>query len=126
MLGFGSFKKVYKCFDQEEGTEVAWCVVDFGQISEQTKKRVRNEFKVWKDIVHPNIVALQDTWFDKKNDQVVFITEMFDGGNLRSFLKEKGKQRVGTIKKWGKQILMALAFLHENMISHRDIKSENI
>lgn len=71
-------------------------------------------------------MSLHDTWFDKTNEKVVFITELLDGGNLKCFLREKGVQRKNTIKKWCKQILSGIQFLHEQNISHRDIKSENV
>jgi len=75
---------------------------------------------------NPYIVKLYDTWFDKKLEKVVFITELLDAGNLKTFLLDKGEQRKSTIKKWSKQILQGIQFLHDKNISHRDIKSENI
>jgi len=74
----------------------------------------------------PGLCELIDCWFDKLTNKVVFITELFDGGNLKNFLKEKGSQRISTVKKWFKSLLDSINYMHEQSVSHRDIKSENI
>jgi len=105
---------------------VAWCNIDLTDLNKGEKDRIRNEFNLWKQMKHPGLCELIDCWFDKNGNKVVFITELFDGGNLKTFVKEKGAQRLSTIKKWFKQMLESINFLHNENVSHRDIKSENI
>jgi WNK lysine deficient protein kinase len=99
---------VYKGFDREEGIEVAWCDIDLSDLKKSEKDRVRNEFNLWKNMNNPGLCELIDCWFDKYINKVVFITELFDGGNLKTFLKEKGLQRLSTVKKWFKSLLESI------------------
>lgn len=128
VLGEGTFKKVYKAIDQEEGREVAWNEVKMGERGSDGSERASfaNEIALLKSISHPNILRIFDYWFTC--DSFVFITELMTGGTLRQYISSIGDLNVRLIKRWGRQILEGLVYLHsqEPPIIHRDIKCENI
>ncbi|KAH9412293.1 serine/threonine-protein kinase [Ordospora pajunii] len=128
ILGEGSFKKVYKAIDQEEGKEVAWNEIKMGGRACDGKERVlfANEIGLLKSISHPNILKIFDYWFTA--DSFIFITELMSGGTLRQYISEIGDLYVKLIKKWGRHILEGLVYMHSQdpPIIHRDIKCENI
>ncbi|AFN82996.1 Ser/Thr protein kinase [Encephalitozoon romaleae SJ-2008] len=128
ILGEGTFKKVYKAIDQEEGKEVAWNEIKISEKGQDCKERTlfANEIGLLKSISHPNILRILDYWFTP--DSFIFITELMSGGTLREYIAEIGDLNVKLIKKWGRSILEGLVYLHGQNppIIHRDIKCENI
>ena len=79
-----------------------------------------------KQLDHPNIVKYYTGWYDKEKKKVIIITEMVSGGSLKQNIKSIRSPRLRLLKKWIKEILSGLAYLHSKKIIHRDIKSENI
>uniref|UniRef100_A0A1X7UD98 Protein kinase domain-containing protein n=1 Tax=Amphimedon queenslandica TaxID=400682 RepID=A0A1X7UD98_AMPQE len=84
--------------------------------------------------VHQNIVNFYDFWHDKVNskDRLVFITEYITSGSLAQFLK-KNKRVKGTNsisdkiwRRWCRQILSALSYLHKNEIIHGNLSLASI
>lgn len=128
LLGEGAFKKVYKAIDQEEGKEVAWNEVKIteNEYYNEEKTTFSKEIALLKRISHPNILKIFDYWFTHEN--FIFITEMMTGGTLREYIASIGDLNIKLIKKWSRQILEGLEYLHSQdpPIIHRDIKCENI
>jgi len=52
--------------------------------------------------------------------------DLIQGTNLMEFVKEEGKLCEGTARKFMKQLLGAIEYLHYKEVCHRDIKPENI
>ena len=78
-----------------------------------------------KTLNHPNIIKYYSCWLDQNNQKVILITEFFTGGNLKQHLKISKPLRLRVIKKWIKEILNGLIYLHSKDIIHRDIKCDN-
>lgn len=85
VLGRGAFKTVYKAFDEFEGLEVAWNQVKVNDLSASPteKERLFAEIRVLKQLKHKNIMSFMDNWWDTKNMNINFITELFTSGTLR-------------------------------------------
>ena len=79
-----------------------------------------------KQLNHPNIVQYITGWFDMKKQRVIIITELVSGGSLKQNLKSIRSPRLRLLKKWIREILSGLAYLHSKKIIHRDIKCDNI
>ncbi|KAL3521486.1 hypothetical protein ACH5RR_019635 [Cinchona calisaya] len=135
VLGRGGFKKVYKGFDQENGTEVAWYQINLHEsaaASEDLPKfteSLLSEAALMKSLKHNNIIKCYSSWVDKVNMNMNMITELFMSGTLRQFrLKHKSLNINKVIKNWARQILKGLHYLHSQNppIVHRDLKCDNI
>lgn len=128
ILGEGSYKIVTKAVDEEEGKDVAYNEVKLCVYEEETKTKTSfsKEIALLKNMNHPYIIKILDYWFT--DDNFVFITELMTGGTLRDYITKFGPLNKRLIKKWGRQILEGLKYLHtqEPVIIHRDIKNENI
>jgi WNK lysine deficient protein kinase len=129
LLGTGATKKVYKGYDTHKGIEIAWNIIDVSSVPESLRMQIITEIKILescKDSSNYHIIKLYNNWFVKEREEVVLITEIYLSGTIQSFINRVKKIKIKTIKKWCKQILIALNFLHKNDIIHRDIKCSNI
>merc|ERR1719261_1547818 len=82
------------------------------------RKDAANEVKVLSSLKHPYIVAYKDSFM-----------EYADGGDLFTKVQKARKSMTKfpeqTILRWFTQALLALKFIHDKHILHRDLKSQN-
>ncbi|KAJ6811763.1 putative serine/threonine-protein kinase WNK11 [Iris pallida] len=130
LLGAGAVKRVYRGFDQEEGIEVAWNQVRISSLSKNMSmvERLFSEVRLLRSLRHENIIALYSVWFDKEPNNLNFITEVCTSGNLRDYRKRHRHVSTKALKKWSRQILLGLEYLHNHdpCIIHRDLNCSNI
>ncbi|KAI5409123.1 putative serine/threonine-protein kinase wnk11, variant 2 [Lathyrus oleraceus] len=130
LLGSGAVKKVYRAFDQEEGIEVAWNQVKLRNFSKDPAMvdRLYSEVRLLRSMTNKNIIALYSVWRDEKHNTLNFITEVCTSGNLREYRKKHKHVSVRALKKWSKQILEGLNYLHvhDPCIIHRDLNCSNV
>ena len=126
MLGIGTFKKIYKGYDYNLGREVAWCEINMEQGNTQNISLIIKNIENIIKLKHPNLLDYIAVYYKEDTNKVIIITELLQGGNLKEYRKYQKKLKVKLVKKWLKQILSALDFLHSNNLIHHDIKSKNI
>ncbi|KAK8705967.1 hypothetical protein V6N13_049551 [Hibiscus sabdariffa] len=130
LLGCGAVKKVYRAFDQEEGIEVAWNQVKLRNFSDDQSMidRLYSEVRLLRSLTNNNIISLYNVWRDEEHNTLNFITEVCTSGNLREYRKKHRQVSMKALKKWSKQILKGLNYLHshEPCIIHRDLNCSNV
>uniref|UniRef100_H0WWM2 Calcium/calmodulin dependent protein kinase IV n=2 Tax=Otolemur garnettii TaxID=30611 RepID=H0WWM2_OTOGA len=88
------------------------------------KKIVRTEIGVLLRLSHPNIIKLKEIF--ETPTEISLVLELVTGGELFDRIVEKGYYSERDAADAVKQILEAVAYLHENGIVHRDLKPENL
>ena len=87
-----------------------------------SRVRFLTEIDTLCNLDHPNIIKFKEAAQDPKN--VHLVLELVDGVPLSTYLNKTASE--DTLRKIFTQILEALQQCHEQCISHRDIKLENI
>ncbi|KAK1357885.1 putative serine/threonine-protein kinase WNK3 [Heracleum sosnowskyi] len=130
VLGKGAFKKVYRAFDELEGIEIAWNQVKVADLLRNSDDldRLYSEVHLLKTLKHKNIIKFYNSWVDTKSENINFITEIFTSGTLRQYRKKHKHVDLRALKKWSRQILEGLSYLHSHdpPVIHRDLKCDNI
>ncbi len=83
------------------------------------------EFSWLSTLNHPNVVKLYDTF--SEGDLRYFSMEVVEGKPIRKwFSEEKSPERWDKLRHVLSQAALAVAFLHDHEVLHRDIKSSNL
>uniref|UniRef100_A0A8C1HBG7 Calcium/calmodulin-dependent protein kinase type IV n=2 Tax=Cyprinus carpio TaxID=7962 RepID=A0A8C1HBG7_CYPCA len=116
----GATSVVFRC--EEKQTEKPYAV----KVLKKTidKKIVRTEIGVLLRLSHPNIIRLKEIF--ETEMEIFLILELVTGGELFDRIVERGYYSERDAAHVIKQILEAVAYLHENGVVHRDLKPENL
>ncbi len=105
-------------------------IINISDSDDESVKRIKNDMEMLKELNHPNIILLIDSYFSDDNKTLNIITEYADSGDIQKKLDEQTTKKEyfeeGTLLDWLMQICLALKYIHEKNIIHRDIKPSNI
>lgn len=120
-LGEGAFGFVRSATHKTFKTEVAVKMVSKAHL--KNTERFRQEIAIMKNLDHPNIIKLYETYEDKA--QIHLVMEKCEGGDLFDrIIKEKTFKETDSAH-LVQQVLRAVYYMHENGVCHRDLKPEN-
>ena len=93
-------------------------------VSEDYLRQLEKEFRILKEVDHPNIIKFFESYQDQKYFH--FVVEYCDGGELYDLVSKKGRLDEWETARIIKKLCSAIAHLHDRDICHRDLKPENI
>ncbi|XP_018770548.3 serine/threonine-protein kinase Nek4 isoform X2 [Serinus canaria] len=126
-VGKGSYGEVSLARHRQDRKQYVIKKLNLRSASGRERRAAEQEAQLLSQLRHPNIVTYRESW--QGDDGHLYIVMGFcEGGDLYHKLKEqKGKLlSENRVVEWFVQIAMALQYLHEKHILHRDLKTQNI
>ncbi|XVE86118.1 hypothetical protein DITRI_Ditri18aG0010700 [Diplodiscus trichospermus] len=129
----GSYGKVVLYREKNDGTPYAikkicksrLCKVRMTQ-SETAMTNVLREVSIMKILDHPNIVNLVEVIDDQICDYLYMVLEYVEGNGIRNLSEIQGHLDETTARRYFKDIIAGLTYLHTHDVVHGDIKPENL
>jgi len=120
----GGFGAVYRAFQDSIHRDVAIKSIDDKNIVKNIDfiRRFEIEAQIIARLEHPHIVPIYDFW--REPDSAFIVMRWLDGGSVRDHYNQS--LDIKTLISMFTQIGMALHFVHQQDIIHRDIKPDNI
>ncbi|GAW12282.1 hypothetical protein ANO14919_016450 [Xylariales sp. No.14919] len=127
VIGKGAFATVHKVTSKYDGSPYAAKELDKRKFMKNgvLDQKVENEMKIMQKVKHANIVQYIEH-FDWDVHQFIIIMEYVPGGDLGKLIQEQGPIGEQYVQIIAQQLVDALGYLHDNKITHRDVKPDNI
>lgn len=127
-IGQGTYGEVHLVTSMKDKKQYVIKKMTLKKASARERKAAEQEAKLLSNLRHPNIVSYKDSF---ESDSNLYIVMGFaEGGDLYSKLREHRERRdylsEQQVVRWYIQICMALQYLHDRRILHRDLKTQNI
>ena len=123
-IGRGGFGVVYLALDATTSVHVAVKEMNIDG-SDGKDEKVRREYDMLMNLRHPHVVAVKG--FEVRNGKAYIYMEYMAGGAVEAMLTRfKFRLHESLIRRYARQALLGLAFLHSKNIVHRDVKPANM
>lgn len=120
-IGEGSYGSVKKGVHKKTGQIRA--IKTIPKTSVKYVAKFKQEIQIMKELEHPNIIRLYETYEDDAN--IYLVMELCEGGELFDRIISAGFFTEREAAVYVKQMAGALYYLHNKGVCHRDLKPEN-
>lgn len=127
-IGNGVSATVYKAINTKTGSIFAVKSIPLSRKKDHSQSyySIHNEVEILKSLSHPNIIKFYDSDLDIETNEIFIVCEYASHGDLLSLVKQFSPLSMKIVKKFIKELLQALEYIHSKGIIHRDLKCANI
>ncbi|KAF6025755.1 MELK [Bugula neritina] len=122
-IGTGGFAKVKLAYHVLTGEKCAIKILDKRRLGDDLP-RVKTEIAAMKELCHQHICKLYEVIETEK--YYFLVIEYCPNGELFDYIVAKDKLDESEARHLFRQVVSAVAFIHENGYAHRDLKPENL
>jgi serine/threonine protein kinase len=122
VLGKGTFSIVYEVLELKSGERLAAKEIKIAKSSDKVMD-IDTEAEILRQLDHPNIIKYIGSF--RQGNHMYILTELCSAASLADITKRHGLS-VHLAKRYFKQLVLAVQYLHKKNIIHRDIKPANI
>jgi NIMA (never in mitosis gene a)-related kinase len=127
-IGHGAFGVAVLVRRQYDGLALVIKKVNVQAMSSKEKADALQEVSILSKLKHEHVIAYHEAFLDRGNLNIVL--DYADSGTLEDEVKDAQNKKVyidpQKINMWFSQLAAGLAYVHQNKIVHRDIKTANI
>jgi serine/threonine protein kinase len=123
-IGRGAYGTVYLGLDIASGELMAVKQIDASEVSGRELAALEHEVSVLRNLHHENIVQYLGT--QRTGSTLSIFLEYAPGGSIRQIINRFGSLDEQVIRRYTRQLLLGLEYLHRNGFAHRDIKGGNV
>jgi len=116
--------RIYRGEEIDSGRTVTVEVIPAGAFKPSVLAKLEAEANAARQINHVNIPALYD--FGIEDDQLVYVTEHFDGASAEEWVHEHGPMPTGAVLRIALQVIGAMGAASFHKISHHAINPANL
>ena len=124
IISEGLNSTVYRAYNIDSGKLIVVKKFNGSDVKQKNCDCFINEVKIYEQLEHNNVIKYYSS--EKIGNNYYIYLEYVSSGSLRNVIDKYGAFNERLIKKFIKQILSGLKYLHSKGIIHRDIKCANI
>lgn len=121
LLGIGAFGSVQLAKNTKNNNYYAIKIINLNKLQGPNEQAIiRKEALIHSKLNHKHIIKFHQTL--SRNNTLFHVLEYAEKGSLYRLIKKKQRIPESQIFKYFYQVLLAMKYLHDNDIMHRDIK----
>ncbi|KAG7390046.1 Serine/threonine-protein kinase plk1 [Phytophthora pseudosyringae] len=124
-LGKGGFARCYELKCEQTGKIFAGKVVAKSSlVKPKAKQKFTSEIKIHKSLHHPQVVQFEH--FFEDSDNAYILLELCRNQSMSDLMRRRKRLSESEVRFYMRQLVEGLAYLHENLVIHRDLKLGNL
>lgn len=126
-IGEGSFGQAILVEQENDKSKLVCKMVDLSHASGKETQDALKESRLLSSLRHPYVVRYRESFFE--DGWLCILMDFCEGGDLTAKIESSKKGRIvipeEQILRWLTQALLALKYIHDKHVLHRDLKSSN-